>query len=150
MSKTFEPKIVCFACRWCSYAGADMAGTSRMQYPPNARIIRVNCSGRVDPVFILRALKLRADGVLIAGCHFGDCHYISGNYQTARRVALLKEYLKELNIEPRRLRLEWISASEGAKFASTMNDFVNEVKSLGPNPLPTGGAPQHAKAESSH
>lgn len=139
MVDDFEPKIVCFACRWCSYAGADMAGTSRLQYPPNARIIRVNCSGRVDPAFILRALKLKADGVLIAGCHFGDCHYLSGNYQTARRIALLKEYLKELKINPDRLRLEWISAAEGTKFAETMKDFVNQIKTLGPNPLVNGG-----------
>lgn len=137
--KNWEPKIVTFACRWCSYAGADMAGTSRIQYPPNARVIRVNCSGRVDPQFILRALKLNADGVLIAGCHFGDCHYISGNYQTARRVALLKEYLKEIGLEPERLRLEWISAAEGHKFAETMKSFVNEIKLLGPNPLANGG-----------
>lgn len=137
--KNWEPKIVTFACRWCSYAGADMAGTSRIQYPPNARVIRVNCSGRVDPQFILRALKLNADGVLIAGCHFGDCHYISGNYQTARRVALLKEYLKEIGLEPERLRLEWISAAEGHKFAETMKAFVNEIKLLGPNPLANGG-----------
>lgn len=139
MVDDFEPKIVCFACRWCSYAGADMAGTSRMQYPPNARIIRVNCSGRVDPTFILRALKLKADGVLIAGCHFGDCHYLSGNYQTARRIALLKKYLEELKINPDRLRLEWISAAEGTKFAETMRDFVNQIKTLGPNPLVNGG-----------
>ncbi|MFX1563475.1 MAG: hydrogenase iron-sulfur subunit [Promethearchaeota archaeon] len=139
MVDDFEPKIVCFACRWCSYAGADMAGTSRLQYPPNARIIRVNCSGRVDPAFILRALKLKADGVLIAGCHYGDCHYLSGNYQTARRIALLKEYLKELKINPDRLRLEWISAAEGTKFAATMKEFVNQIKTLGPNPLVNGG-----------
>jgi F420-non-reducing hydrogenase iron-sulfur subunit len=139
MVDNFEPKIVCFACRWCSYAGADMAGTSRLQYPPNARIIRVNCSGRVDPNFILRALKLNADGVLIAGCHYGDCHYLTGNYQTARRIALLKEYLKELHINPDRLRLEWISAAEGTKFAETMKDFVNQIKTLGPNPLVNGG-----------
>lgn len=139
MGKDFEPRIVCFACKWCSYAGADMAGTSRMQYPPNARIIRVNCSGRVDPIFVLRALQLKADGVLIAGCHFGDCHYISGNHQTARRVALLKKYLEAFNIEPDRLRLEHISAAEGAKFAATMKDFVNQIKTLGPNPLVNGG-----------
>lgn len=139
MGKSFEPRIVAFACRWCSYAGADMAGTSRMQYPPNARIIRVNCSGRVDPVFVLRALKLQADGVLIAGCHPGDCHYLTGNYQTARRVALLKEYLKAMNLEPERLRLEYVSAAEGAKFAEVMKSFVNEIKTLGPNPLSNGG-----------
>ena len=139
MGDSFEPRIVAFCCRWCSYAGADMAGTSRMQYPPNARIIRVNCSGRVDPVFILRALKLGADGVLIAGCHPGDCHYMTGNYQTARRVALLKKYLEQMNIEPERLRLEWVSASEGARFAQVMEDFVNQLKSLGPNPLAKGG-----------
>jgi F420-non-reducing hydrogenase iron-sulfur subunit len=141
-TKDWEPKIVTFACRWCSYAGADMAGTSRIQYPPNARVIRVNCSGRVDPQFILRALKLNADGVLIAGCHFGDCHYVSGNYQTARRVALLKEYLKEIGLEPERLRLEWISAAEGTKFAETMKSFVKEIKLLGPNPLANGGPQQ--------
>jgi F420-non-reducing hydrogenase iron-sulfur subunit len=138
--KNWEPKIVCFACRWCSYAGADMAGTSRIQYPPNARVIRVNCSGRVDPQFILRALKLKADGVLIAGCHFGDCHYVTGNYQTARRIELLKEYLKEIGLEPERLRIEWISAAEGTKFAETMKSFVNEIKLLGPNPLTNGGS----------
>ena len=141
-SKDWEPKIVTFACRWCSYAGADMAGTSRIQYPPNARVIRVNCSGRVDPQFILRALKLNADGVLIAGCHFGDCHYVTGNYQTARRIALLKEYLKEIGLEPERLRLEWISAAEGTKFAETMKSFVKEIKLLGPNPLANGGLQQ--------
>lgn len=138
MGKSFEPKIVAFACRWCSYAGADSAGTSRMQYPPNARIIRVNCSGRVDPIFILRALKLKADGVLIAGCHPGDCHYLTGNYQTARRVALLKEYLKAMHLEPERLRLEYVSAAEGAKFAKVMKDFVAEIEALGPNPLNGG------------
>ena len=138
MGKNFEPKIVTFACRWCSYAGADMAGTSRIQYPPNARVIRVNCSGRVDPVFILRALNIGSDRVLIAGCHIGDYHYISGNYQTSRRVTLLKEYLKEIGIEPERLRLEWISAAEGHKFAETMKAFVNEIKNLGPNPLSNG------------
>ena len=135
----FQPRIVAFACNWCSYAGADLAGVSRIQYPPTMRVIRVMCSGRVSPMFILEALRSGADGVLVTGCHLGDCHYISGNYQTSRRVALLKEYLKEIGVEPERLRLEWISAAEGHKFAETMKSFVNEIKLLGPNPLANGG-----------
>jgi F420-non-reducing hydrogenase iron-sulfur subunit len=132
----FEPKIIGFLCNWCSYAGADLAGVSRIQYPPNIRIIRVMCSGRIDPVFVLEAFKDGADGVLVAGCHLpSDCHYISGNFKALRRVTLLKNVLKDLGIEPERLRLEWISASEGDKFATVVRDMVNEVKRLGPNPL---------------
>ena len=132
----FEPKIIGFLCNWCSYAGADLAGVSRIQYPSNIRIIRVMCSGRIDPTFILEALKDGADGVLVAGCHLpSDCHYISGNFKTLRRVTLLKKVLQDFGIEPERVRLEWISASEGDKFAAVVRDMVEEIKKLGPNPL---------------
>jgi len=131
----FEPKIVAFCCNWCSYAGADLAGTSRMQYPPNIRIIRVMCSGRVNPLFVLKALTVGADGVLILGCHPGDCHYIEGNYKTLRRIPLLKKMLKQLGIEEERVRLEWVSASEGAKFAEVANNFTQTIKDLGPSSL---------------
>lgn len=133
--KEFEPNIIGFLCNWCSYAGADLAGTSRLKYPPNIKSIRVMCSGRVDPIFILEALKKGADGVLVAGCHPGDCHYQSGNYKTNRRIKLLKKLLDELGIEPSRVRFEYISASEGQKFAQVVTDFVAELKKLGPNPL---------------
>ena len=135
MTDKFEPNIIGFLCNWCSYAGADLAGTSRMKYPPNIKSIRVMCSGRVDPVFILEALKKGADGVLVAGCHPGDCHYQSGNYKTNRRIKLLKKLLEELSIEPNRVRFEYVSASEGAKFASIVTEFVDELKKMGPNPL---------------
>ena len=136
----FEPKIVGFLCNWCAYAGADLAGVSRIQYPPNIRIIRVMCSGRVDPAFILEAFKHGADGVLVAGCHLpSDCHYISGNFKAQKRFVLLKKMLSQLGIEPERLRLEWISASEGDKFATVVKDMVRKLKKLGPNPLNNGG-----------
>jgi F420-non-reducing hydrogenase iron-sulfur subunit len=131
----FEPKIVAFCCNWCSYAGADLAGTSRIQYPPTIRIIRVMCSGRVNPLFVLKALTVGADGVLILGCHPGDCHYIEGNYKTLRRIPLLKKMLKQLGIEDERVRLEWVSASEGAKFAEVANNFTQTIKNLGPSSL---------------
>jgi F420-non-reducing hydrogenase iron-sulfur subunit len=132
----FEPKIIGFLCNWCSYAGADLAGVSRIQYPPNIRIIRVMCSGRIDPAFVLEAFKDGADGVLVAGCHLpSDCHYMSGNFKALRRINLLKKVLKDFGIEPERLRLEWISASEGDKFASVVKSMVDDVKKLGPNPL---------------
>jgi F420-non-reducing hydrogenase iron-sulfur subunit len=132
----FEPKIIGFLCNWCSYAGADLAGVSRIQYPPNIRIIRVMCSGRIDPAFVLEAFKDGADGVLVAGCHLpSDCHYISGNFKALRRITLLKKALSEFGIEPERLRLEWISASEGDKFASVVRDMVEQIKNLGPNPV---------------
>lgn len=130
-----EPKIVAFCCKWCSSAGADLAGTSRMKYPPNIRIIRVMCSGRIEPSYILRALELGADGVIITGCHLGDCHYIAGNEQALKRVEMTTELLETVGIDPRRLRLEWISASEGARFANVMTDFIDEIKKLGPSPL---------------
>ena len=135
----FEPKIIGFLCNWCAYAGADLAGVSRIQYPPNIRIIRVMCSGRVDPSFILEALKDGADGVLVAGCHLpSDCHYISGNFKALRRIKLLKKVLEQFGIEPERVRLEWISASEGDKFAMVIKDMVKQIKKLGPNPLKRG------------
>lgn len=131
----FEPKIVAFCCNWCSYAGADLAGTSRIQYSPNIRVIRVMCSGRVNPLFVLKALSIGADGVLVLGCHPGDCHYIEGNYKTMRRIPLLKKMLKQLGIEEERVRLEWVSASEGAKFAEVANNFTQTIKNLGPSSL---------------
>ena len=135
----FEPKIIGFLCNWCAYAGADLAGVSRIQYPPNIRIIRVMCSGRVDPSFILEALKDGADGVLVAGCHLpSDCHYISGNFKALRRIMLLKKVLQQFGIEPERVRLEWISASEGDKFATVVKDMVEKIKKLGPNLLKGG------------
>ncbi|HIH28497.1 MAG TPA: hydrogenase iron-sulfur subunit [Thermoplasmata archaeon] len=135
MSEEFEPNILGFLCNWCSYAGADLAGTSRMKYPSNLKSIRVMCSGRVDPAFVLEALRKGVDGVLIAGCHPGDCHYQSGNYKTNRRMKLLKKLLEELGIEPQRVRFEYVSASEGQKFATIVTEFVAEIKKLGPNPL---------------
>ncbi|MCX6671544.1 MAG: hydrogenase iron-sulfur subunit [Euryarchaeota archaeon] len=135
MSKEFEPNILGFLCNWCSYAGADLAGTSRMKYPSNLKSIRVMCSGRVDPSFVLEALRKGVDGVLIAGCHPGDCHYQSGNYKTNRRIKLLKKLLIELGVEPQRVRFEYVSASEGQKFASIVTEFVAEMKKLGPNPI---------------
>ena len=132
----FDPRIVAFCCNWCSYAGADLAGVSRLQYPPNARIIRVMCSGRVEPYFILRALEKGADGVLVTGCHIGDCHYISGNVEAEKRMKMTEEVLDILGLSRKRMKLEWVSASEGQKFAKTMTDFTEQIRKLGPNPLP--------------
>src|SRR6056297_2188360 len=131
----FEPKLVGFLCKWCSSAGADLAGVSRRQYPSNLVPVTVNCSGRIDASFILEAFKDGADGVLISGCHPGDCHYTSGNYKTWRRVALVKHVLKHFGLNPDRVRLEWISATEGDKFASVVEDFTNEIRELGPGPF---------------
>jgi F420-non-reducing hydrogenase iron-sulfur subunit len=132
----FEPKIIGFLCNWCSYAGADLAGVSRIQYPPNIRIVRVMCSGRIDPAFILEAFKDGADGVLVAGCHLpSDCHYLSGNFKALRRVALLKKVLKDFGIEPERVRMEWVSASEGDRFAAIVRSMVEEIRRIGPSPL---------------
>jgi len=137
----FEPKIIGFLCNWCSYAGADLAGVSRIQYPPNIRIIRVMCSGRVDPAFVLEAFKNGADGVLVAGCHLpSDCHYLSGNFKAQRRIQLLKKVLEQFGIEPERLRLEWVSASEGDRFATVIRDMTEQIKKLGPSPLKIKGA----------
>ncbi len=145
--KDFEPRIVGFLCNWCSYTGADLAGTSRMKSAPNLRIIRVMCSGRVDPSFILRAFRLGADGVLVAGCHPGDCHYQEGNFKALRRVLLLKRILREFGVDERRLRLEWISAAEGEKFAKVTNEFTEEVRALGPLRLETSVLPEPEGAE---
>ena len=130
--KEFEPLIVTFCCNWCSYAGADGAGVARLQMPPNFRIIRTMCTARVDPEFVLRALSKGADGVIVLGCHPADCHYIGGNYRARRRIALLRLVLEQYGFDPKRLRLEWVSASEGEKFQKTMISFVDEIKALGP------------------
>ena len=128
----WEPKIVAFLCNWCSYAGADLAGVSRFQYPPNVRVIRVPCSGRVNPLYIAKALQQGVDGVLVSGCHPGDCHYISGNLVARRKFALLKGFLEYLGIEPGRVQFSWVSASEGGRFAGLIEKVVADVKKLGP------------------
>lgn len=128
----FEPRIIGFLCRWCSYQGADLAGTSRIKYPPNVIPIRVMCSGRVDPTFVVKAFREGADGVLICGCHPGDCHYQRGNYTAMRRYPLLQRLLAQFGIEPQRVRLEWVSASEGQRFAEVVEDMTNTVRELGP------------------
>ncbi|MGC9358966.1 MAG: hydrogenase iron-sulfur subunit [Anaerolineae bacterium] len=128
----WEPKILAFLCNWCSYAGADLAGTSRIQYPPNIRVIRVPCSGRVNPMHIVAALRQGADGVLVSGCHPGDCHYLAGNMFARRRFALLQRYLTYLGIEPGRVQFSWISASEGGRFAEVVTEVTEQVRALGP------------------
>jgi coenzyme F420-reducing hydrogenase delta subunit len=132
--KEFQPKILIFCCNWCSYAGADLAGVSRLRIKPYFRIIRTLCSARVDPEFILYAFKQGADGVMVAGCHPGDCHYIGGNFRTRRRMALLKVMLKQFGLNKDRFTLEWVSASEGEKFARVVNTFIDKVQKLGPSP----------------
>lgn len=129
----YEPKIVVFACNWCTYAAVDLAGTSRMQYPPNVRVIRVMCSGRIDPQFVLAAFEQGADGVIVAGCHPpSDCHYINGNIKALRRYSLFRRLLEELGIEKERFRLEWISASEASKWVQVVNEMVRDLKRIGP------------------
>lgn len=128
----FEPRLVGFLCTWCSYTGADLAGTARMTYAPNMRIIRVMCSGRVDPQFVLKAFREGADGVLISGCHPGDCHYQEGNYRALRRHRLLRRVLTQVGIEPERFRLEWVSAAEGVKFQHVCNEFTEQIRAMGP------------------
>ncbi len=128
----FEPTIVSFLCNWCSYTGADLAGTSRIPYAPNLRTIRIMCSGRIEPTFVLKAFREGADGVLMCGCHPGDCHYQEGNYKCLRRYFLLQKYLQQMGIRKERLRLEWISASEGKQFAALANDFTEAIRQLGP------------------
>jgi len=132
-SETFEPRIIAFLCNWCSYAGADLAGISRIQYPPNVRIIRVMCSGRIDPTFVVRALADGADGVLIGGCHPGDCHYLDGNHRAMRRYHLLMKLLEQFGIEKERVKLAWISAGEGDKFAQVIREITETVRKLGPS-----------------
>ncbi|MBU2703094.1 coenzyme F420-reducing hydrogenase delta subunit [Sporomusaceae bacterium BoRhaA] len=131
--ETWEPTIITFLCNWCSYAGADLAGTSRLQYPPNIRVIRVPCSGRMNPLYIIKALIEGADGVMVSGCHPGDCHYISGNLFARRRFTVLKKLLITAGIEPKRIYFTWISASEGQRFATIVNEVTDHVKKLGPN-----------------
>jgi len=131
----FEPKIIAFCCNWCSYAGADLAGVSRLQMPTNFLVLRAMCSARVDPEHVLRAFSKGADGVMVLGCHPADCHYIGGNYRTRRRIALLKMLLEQYGLDPERLKLEWVSASEGVKFQNTVTDFVEMIREMGPNPL---------------
>jgi len=128
----WNPKIVAFLCNWCSYAGADLAGTSRIQYPPNIRVIRVPCSGRVNPQFIIKALQEGADGVLVSGCHPGDCHYQTGNYFGRRKFAILKRFLEYIGIEESRVQFSWVSAAEGIKFAEVVKKVTEDVKKLGP------------------
>lgn len=140
MNNDFEPRIIGFFCNWCTYAGADLAGTSRIQYPPNIRVIRLMCSGALDPVYVIKALLEGADGILIGGCHPGDCHYQSGNYKARRRVAILQSILEQMGFEPERVWLRWISASEGRYFADTVTEMVAKLKELGPNPLKGVGA----------
>jgi F420-non-reducing hydrogenase iron-sulfur subunit len=131
MDNTFEPKIVSFVCKWCTSAAADLAGVTRLKYQPNAINIRVMCSSRVDPVHILEAFRDGADGIFIGGCHPGECHYQVGNLQTRKRIMILHKLIESLGIDPKRLRLEWISASEGPKFKNSMNEFINTVRELG-------------------
>ncbi len=131
----WKPKILGIVCNWCSYAGADLAGSARTQYPPDIRIVRLMCTGRVDPLFIMKAFMDGADGVLVSGCHFGDCHYLEGNYKAAKRMFLLKSVLKDLGVEDKRLRMTFVSASEGAKWAEVIEDVVKVVNELGPSPI---------------
>jgi F420-non-reducing hydrogenase iron-sulfur subunit len=132
----WQPRIVAFFCNWCTYTAADLAGVSRLKYAPNVRVIRLMCSGRVDPQFILEALARGADGVLIGGCHLGDCHYVEGNYKTMRRFQMLKRMLAEMGIEDQRVRMEWISASEGERVKTVINEMVEQIKALGSLNLP--------------
>lgn len=134
MKGKFEPKILVFCCNWCAYAGADLAGIGRLQIKPYFRVIRTMCSARVDPEWILEAFRLGADGVIVAGCHPGDCHYIGGNYRTRRRIALLRSLLGQFGLDPQRLELAWVSAGEAEKFAATVNGFIEKIIKLGPSP----------------
>ncbi|MDD4126304.1 MAG: hydrogenase iron-sulfur subunit [Methanomicrobium sp.] len=131
----WRPKIIAIICNWCSYAGADLAGGARIQYPPDIRAIRVMCTGRVDPLFIMKAFQDGADGMLVSGCHFGDCHYLEGNYKCAKRMFLVKNVLKNIGLNDNRLRMTFVSASEGAKWGYVMEDVIKTVRELGPSPL---------------
>jgi len=135
LRKRFKPRIIGFLCNWCGYAAADLAGTMRLRYPANIRIVRVMCTGRIDPAHVLKAFKGGADGVLIVGCHPGDCHYLTGNYRAERKVAMLKLLLKDLGLEPDRIRIDWASAGEGERFARIVEEFVRRIAELGPSPL---------------
>ena len=131
----WQPKLLGFLCRWCSYAGADLAGTSRKKYPANIGIVKVPCTGRVDPIFIIKALRLGFDGVLVSGCHPGDCHYQTGNYRARRRMAITKKFLEYMGVEPERIQMSWVSASEGGRFAEVVTDVTEGLKAVGPNEL---------------
>jgi len=131
--QAWEPKIAAFLCNWCSYAGADLAGTSRLQYPSNIRIIRLPCTGRINPLYIIRALTEGVDGVLVSGCHPGDCHYLRGNYHARRRFTMLKRLLETAGIEKDRVHFTWVSASEGIRFSQVIEEVVSKVKAIGPN-----------------
>ena len=135
MMTGFKPIILAFCCNWCSYAGADLAGVSRLQMPPNVHIIRVMCSASVKPEYVLKALAQGIDGVLVLGCHIGDCHYMTGNHRTAKRMPLVQKVLKETGIDERRMKLDWVSAAEGEKFQKVITDFVQEIQGLGANPM---------------
>lgn len=139
MENAFEPVLIGFTCNWCSYRAADLAGTSRLKYSPNVRLIRLMCSGRLDPTFVLKALASGADGVLITGCHPGECHYLEQNYKALRRVALLKRTIQQMGIDPQRVKLVWASAAEGMHLAREITKFVDEMKALGPLDWPTAG-----------
>lgn len=128
----FEPRMICFYCKWCTYTGADLAGTSRMKYVSNGVVLKSMCSSRIDPQYILEAFKKGADGVLIGGCHYGDCHYVTGNQLTHNRVAMLQKMLPDFGIDPQRLRIEWISAAEGAKLVKVINTFTEDLRAMGP------------------
>ena len=136
----FRPRVIVFCCNWCAYAGADLAGVSRLRISPHFRVVRTMCSGTVDPELIMEAFRAGADGVMVAGCHPGDCHYLEGNYRTMRRVAFMKRLMEELGLEPDRLALEWVSAGEGARFRDVVDAFVGRVMELGPTPLGRSGA----------
>ena len=142
---SFEPKLLGFLCNWCSYAGADLAGVSRIQYPPNMRVIRVMCSGRVDPEFVIQALELGIDGVYVMGCHIGDCHYLDGNYEAIRKFDMTKKFLSFVGLD-NRIRLDWVSASEGVRFGEVVSKFVEDIKALGPSPL-SGDTPDQELLE---
>ncbi len=142
----FEPKILGFLCNWCSYAGADLAGVSRIQYPPSLRVIRVMCSGRVEPIFVIRALENGLDGVIVMGCHLGDCHYIDGNYEAVNKFKMLQKLLNPIGLGDR-IRLEWVSASEGVRFGQVITEFTEHIKSLGPSPLREKETNQHLLEE---
>ncbi|MBU1914281.1 MAG: hydrogenase iron-sulfur subunit [Candidatus Thermoplasmatota archaeon] len=131
----FRPTILAFCCNWCSYAGADLAGVSRLQMPPNVHVIRVMCSASVKPEYVIKALSHGIDGVLVLGCHIGDCHYMTGNHRTAKRMPLVQKVLKETGIDEKRMKLDWVSAAEGEKFQKVITDFVQDIQKLGPNPL---------------
>jgi F420-non-reducing hydrogenase iron-sulfur subunit len=131
-NQTFEPQLVGLICRWCTYAGADLAGISRLEYPANLKVLKINCSGRVEPTFVITALQEGADGVFISGCHFGECHYSEGNYNSTRRFVMLNHLLDQFGIERERVRFEYISASEGIKFANVVTEFTEQIRKLGP------------------